>query len=258
MSQDEWLRRLRRAGTAVTAASAASDEAFAHLDATVRAARQAGRTVAHLVTVTGLSKARIDEAIAAGGPEDDLPSSDTALRIAAYTAAAADANYLACRGRRDALMLQAGMEGLTYSAIAAAAGTSRRYEWQLRTGRLDIDRRSPRQSVFEGAGMEAYRATENARLRSRRQAVEAGLPVQITHGLYGYRHGCRCDVCVEARRGVQAGDVAVSHGLDGYRHGCRCEVCTAKNASYHRDWRRRRSSTVRVLPPQRGEPRWEG
>ncbi|TDC63867.1 hypothetical protein E1258_09480 [Micromonospora sp. KC207] len=249
MSQDEWLRRLRGAGAAVTAASAASDEAFARFDATIRAARHAGRTVAHLVTVTGLSKARIDEAIAAGNRED-MPSSDTDLRVAAYTAAAADADYLARRARRDALTLQAGLtSGLRYGEIAKAAGVSRRYEWQLRTGLLDIGRRSPRQDVFEGAGMEAYRATENARLRSRRQAVEAGLPVQITHGLYGYRHGCRCDVCVEARRGVQAGDVAVSHGLDGYRHGCRCEVCTAKNASYHRDWRRRRSSTVRVLPP---------
>ncbi|MFI2667563.1 hypothetical protein [Micromonospora carbonacea] len=235
----------------------ASDEAFAHLDATLRAARQAGRTVAHLVTVTGLSKARIDEAIAAEDCED-MPSSDTDLRIAAYTAAAADADYLACRGRRDALMLQAGMAGLPYTAIAVAAGTSRRYEWQLRTGRLDIDRRSPRQSVFEGAGMEAYRATENARLRERRKAVEAGAVVQITHGLYGYRHGCRCDVCVEARRGVREGVVAVSHGLDGYRHGCRCEVCKARHASYHREWRRRRPGTVRVLPSQRAEPRWEG
>ncbi|WP_229401902.1 hypothetical protein [Micromonospora okii] len=245
MSQEEWLAQLRRASLAVTAATSASDAAFAGLDAAIRAARQAGRTVTHLVNVSGLSKARVDEAIAAvGAGGEEVPGSDTDLRVAAYTAAAADADYLARRARRDALMLQAGlMSGLRFTEIASAAGVSRRYEWQLRTGRLDVDRRSARQDVFGGAGMEAYRATENATLRERRRAVRAGADVRIKHGRHGYRHGCRCEVCVAARRAVQEGAVEVSHGLTGYRDGCRCEVCAPAPARYHREWRRRRKGT---------------
>lgn len=251
----EWRRRLRRAGVAVAAASATSDAAFAHLDETIRAARRAGRTVADLVTVTGLSKARVDEAVAgaaddgqdaAATPPPAAPlHADADLRIAAYTAAAAVADFLAARARRDALMLQAGLaSGLRFAEIAAAAGTSRRYEWQLRTGRLSTDRRSPRQDVFEGAGIEAYRATENATLRARRQAAKAGANVTRAHGLQGYRLGCRCDICVAAHRGVQEGSLEVRHGLTGYRDGCRCEVCREGHAAYHRDWRRRRHAAI--------------
>lgn len=246
MNQQEWLQSLRRAGAAVKAASAAVDAAFTQLEATVRAARRAGRTVAHLVTVTGLSKARVDEAIAADpGPAqgEQLPHSDTDLRIAAYTASAAVAEHLAARNRRDALLLQAGAaSGLSYKEIAVAAGTTRRYEWQVRTGRAGVDRKTSRQDVFEGAGMEAHRATENASLRRRRQAVQTGVAEPATHGLHGYQLGCRCEVCLEARRAVQEGAVEVRHGLYGYRSGCRCEVCRSAHAGYHREWRRRRSA----------------
>jgi hypothetical protein len=246
VSEDEWPRRLRGAGWAVKAAVAAVDEAFAHLDGTIRAAHRAGMTLPEIIVVTSLSKAKVDEAAYATGAETvDLPhGTDTSLRIATYTAAAAVADLLAVRARRDALVLEAGVaSGLPFSQIAATAGASRRYEWQLRTGRLSVDRRSKRQDVFEGAGLGGYRAAENARLRDRRARAKEGADVTEAHGLHGYRLGCRCDLCVAARRGVQDGTVPIRHGLDGYRHGCRCEVCCDKHAGYHRQWRRRRKTT---------------
>lgn len=237
--QEEWLRRLRAGGSAVAVAQSGSDAAFGRLDATIRAGYQAGRTRAELVTVSGLSIARVDEALTGTGPGGEEPYTDTWLRVAAYTAAASIAEWLAARGRRDALMLEAGIaSGLSYQAIAQAAGTSRRYEWELRTGRLSVDRRSARQDVFEGSGIVRYRDTENERLRSKRAALKAGNDVAITHGLHGYRHGCRCDVCLAARRAVQAGTLETSHGLGGYRHGCRCGTCRTAHAEYHRKWRR--------------------
>lgn len=137
-------------------------------------ARRAGRTAPELVDITGLSKARVDEAIAGQGDTTALEYGDASLRIAAYEAAGAVAAYLACRARRDALMLEAGASGLGFGEVARLAGTSRRYEWQLRSGQLSPDRRSPRQDVFEGAGMDAYRAAENLRLRRRRVPEQTG------------------------------------------------------------------------------------
>lgn len=168
MADIDWRAELHRAGAAVHAANAASDSAFARLDAMIRAARRAGRTGAELMELSGLSKARVDEAIAGDGDAVELKHGVTDVRIAAYAAAAEVAGWLAARGRRDALMLEAGVASpLRYSEIAKAAGTSRRYEWELRTGKVGLDRRSPRQDVFEGAGIAAYRDTENARLRRR-------------------------------------------------------------------------------------------
>ncbi|MET7395633.1 hypothetical protein ABZS66_19295 [Dactylosporangium sp. NPDC005572] len=245
MNSDDWLRRLRRAGDDVADAGAAEDAAYAVLDATIRATRH-GRTLAHLVTVTGLSKPRIDEALAAPvtATPIDPAYGDTGLRIAAYAAVAATSAWLTARARRDVLILQAGVEsGLPYLKIAEAARTSRRYEWQLRTGQLEVHRNSPRQHVFQGAGNEAARATENARLRRQRQDAKRDPASIRAHGLQGYRLGCRCDVCTGARRGVQDGTIEVQHGMQGYRHGCRCPVCSEQHAAYYRRWRRR--STAR-------------
>jgi hypothetical protein len=65
------------------------------------------------------------------------------------------------------------------------------------------------------------------------------------HGLYGYRLGCRCDLCRTAKRqygqeqrrkraeAVERGEADFAHGLAGYTSwGCRCEVCKTAKAEY--------------------------
>lgn len=238
-----WLSDLSRTGAATRAALAAVDEAFDHLYETMRAARQSGCTVPHIVEVTGISKAQVDNAIARTGPVLDLPHSDIDLRTAAYRARTADAEYLAARGRRDILILRAGVSpDLQFKQIAEAVGIPRRVEWEIRTGRLGLDRKSPRQDAFEGAGVDGWRATENEALRQRRHGVRTGAYEVKTHGLHGYKLGCRCETCVAARKDVEGGRTEIKHGVYGYTLGCRCDECREAKTTYNRQWRQRRES----------------
>ena len=68
------------------------------------------------------------------------------------------------------------------------------------------------------------------------------------HGLRGYKHGCRCDVCREAGIGRVArwhaevkGQEPPAHGHSGYsNYGCRCDQCRAGMREYMRDYRARK------------------
>lgn len=62
-----------------------------------------------------------------------------------------------------------------------------------------------------------------------------------THNRWGYKRGCRCDVCrtdwtAYARDRAAAGIVRVrTHNRWGYGNGCRCDVCRADHAAYARE-----------------------
>jgi hypothetical protein len=78
----------------------------------------------------------------------------------------------------------------------------------------------------------------------------------MSHGITGYRNGCRCEECRAASRDTQRryraglGPGATTpglrvHGLNGYlRHKCRCEVCRAANTKHHRGWYARKKAAA--------------
>lgn len=167
-----WLNEIRVAAIAVAVSQADSDQAFDRLYQTVRAARRAGRTVPHIMDITGLSHHQITLELAKPDPTPDLPCGDDDLRIAAMSAAAADTGFIAARGRRDVLLLRASIESeLTSSQMSATAGVSRHYEWELRAGRMPIVRNSPRGRVFQGMNVIAWRAASTGKTRARRRAI---------------------------------------------------------------------------------------
>lgn len=91
---------------------------------------------------------------------------------------------------------------------------------------------------------------------------ESGLPCEFEHGTSGGygNHGCRCDLCVAAKRAVSRQQYAkirqrkircvrcdrgepceFEHGENGYnRHGCRCNVCITVRRSKGRDRQHKR------------------
>jgi hypothetical protein len=77
----------------------------------------------------------------------------------------------------------------------------------------------------------------------------------ITHGISGYRKGCRCDVCKTANYQAQkqwrdniTSMPESAHGtVNGYKiYGCRCDDCKAANSEAN-DRRRRRKERLRKL-----------
>ena len=73
-----------------------------------------------------------------------------------------------------------------------------------------------------------------------------------THGYNAYAHGCRCQVCRDARaaysrnqRAQAAAQAAPGRAVAGAKHGtrraykdhgCRCDVCTAAMRAIWRGW----------------------
>lgn len=77
------------------------------------------------------------------------------------------------------------------------------------------------------------------------EEASAEAPRIRKHSLYGYRQGCRCDICRAAKRedgqrqrrkrikAIEDGSAVFAHGLTGYTSwGCRCEVCKAAKADH--------------------------
>jgi|SRR6185369_17414232 len=71
-----------------------------------------------------------------------------------------------------------------------------------------------------------------------------GRPRTTEHGITLYKHGCRCEVCMEANRITSArkrrkllGCEPPKHGLSGYKnYGCRCEVCSRASSDSKLKW----------------------
>lgn len=75
----------------------------------------------------------------------------------------------------------------------------------------------------------------------------------MTHGVSGYRHGCRCEECRAAvrvahkkwRDKVAGGPIPDKvHGTgNGYKvYGCRCDECRGFQATYSRSLRARKKT----------------
>lgn len=79
----------------------------------------------------------------------------------------------------------------------------------------------------------------------------------MSHGIGGYRKGCRCEVCraanaqeaAEYRARCRAEGRVTSHGASGSQQGCRCEECT----TYARDSGRARTARRRNRPPSESQ-----
>lgn len=78
--------------------------------------------------------------------------------------------------------------------------------------------------------------------------------INFHHGTYGYRLGCKCDVCRKAkndwqkaylkrkpqRHRVARSDGTVPHGYAGYaNYKCRCDICTTASTAYTRKYQKR-------------------
>lgn len=66
-----------------------------------------------------------------------------------------------------------------------------------------------------------------------------------SHGMAGFRRGCRCDVCVTA--------ISPHHGkLYAYSYGCRCVPCKAASAAYQQERRKKIPKAVDTPPKRKG------
>lgn len=76
---------------------------------------------------------------------------------------------------------------------------------------------------------------------------------QIPHGTNGYtNYACRCQTCRDANAAAQRDLVArwrengpVSHGVAGYRSGCRCETCKTAKSVQAAAYRARRKARAK-------------
>src|SRR5262250_201622 len=81
----------------------------------------------------------------------------------------------------------------------------------------------------------------------------------MTHGLSGYRQGCRCDTCrteasayqlaLQQRRRDQGIQPPVHGTLNGYNnYRCRCDACKAAYREWQQAYRGAAMSKVKISP----------
>ncbi len=127
-----------------------------------------------------------------------------------------------------------------------------------------IDREELRRAIDARRRLRVHLEDQEERERlglEQRDLRDPDHPDFAYHGTgYGYRRGCRCERCGEARREErirladpntprkrrwrgrkQQHEANFPHGTrTGYQYGCKCEPCMAANRLYRRDYERQR------------------